>query len=260
MRTEFDSQSELRVQLTHEGVSVVDQGIYVIIDGSGSMSGVKHDVTKGINEFIKEQQDDIKGINEVVQFSLTVFDTNVTEVYIKEDMSLVQPVTVKQTWLGGGTALLDAMGKTLANAELDGALRNIVVIYTDGEENSSYEYSADQIRDMVERLDKTGRWQFVYLGAEFEDFKTDTAYASLSAVADSMNTSKGNVDQTWAAVSNTTRYHRHADANQYNTIKSRGGLIATAAADAGVDWDAVDEAVQKATKELEKTSVTEPGE
>lgn len=220
---------------------MVDQGIYVIIDGSGSMSGVKHDVVKGINDFIKEQQDDVKGTNDVVRFSLTAFDTNVMEVYVNEDIAHVNPVTVKDVFLGGGTALLDAIGRTLTTAEDDAALRNIVVIYTDGEENSSTEFSHDQISDLIKRLSDTGNWQFIYLGAEFADFQKEAAYATMAAAAggkfSSINTSKSNVGGTWAAVTNTANYHRKATADQYATLRSGDrNIIDAAIEDDNVDW------------------------
>lgn len=235
---------------------MVDQGIYVIIDGSGSMSWIKHDVVKGINEFIKEQQDEVQASGDTVQFSLVTFDSNVQEVYIKEDISLVKPVSTKDTFLGGGTALLDAVGRTLTTAEDDAALRNIVVIYTDGSENASYEFSKDQIRELFERLDKAGNWQFIFLGAEFEDFAEDAAgYGVMAGAAggkfSSMNTSKGQVTNTWAAVSATTNYHRNASVAQYDTLRSGERDIASASKqDAGVDWDNLDE--------LTPTQVTEP--
>lgn len=226
---------------------MVDQGIYVIIDGSGSMSGIKNDVVTGINEFIAEQQQLVAGTNDVVRFSLTAFDTNVMEIFVKEDLNLVNPVSTQETFLGGGTALLDAVGRTLTKAEEDAAVRNIVVIYTDGGENSSREFTKDQIRELFERLDKAGNWQFIFLGAEFEDFAEDAAGFGVMAGAaggkfSSMNTSKGNVAGTWATVSATTNYHRNATAAQYDTLRSGERDVAVAAAqDAGVDWDTVDE-------------------
>lgn len=225
---------------------MVDQGIYVIIDGSGSMSGVKNDVVQGINEFIKEQQADVKGTNDVVQFSLTTFDSNVMEVYVKETLELVKPLTVKDTFLGGGTALLDAVGRTLTNAEEDGAARNLVVIYTDGQENQSREFTRDDIEKLIQKLNDAGNWQFIYLGAEFADFQNEAAFASMAAAGagkfSSFNTSKANVGGTWATVTQTANYHRNATESQYSTLRSGERDIAAAATqDAGVDWDSVKE-------------------
>lgn len=225
---------------------MVDQAIYVIIDGSGSMSGVKYDVVDGINEFIKEQQDDVKGTNDVVHFSLTTFDSQVMEVYINEEISLVAPVTVKDTFMGGGTALLDAIGRTLTKAEDEQAARNIVVIYTDGQENQSREFTHAQVSELIEKLTDTGNWQFIYLGAEFADFHKEAAFGTLvgsaGASLSSLNTGKGAqaVRGTWQNVSATTNYHRHADQATYGTFNTEG-VVAAAAASGIADWDAVDE-------------------
>lgn len=225
---------------------MVDQGIYVIIDGSGSMSNVKQEVVKGINDFIKEQQKDVKGTTDVVQFSLTSFDSQVQEVYVKEDIALVKPVSTKQTFLGGGTALLDAIGRTLTKAEDDAAARNIVVIYTDGEENASKEFTLEQIEKLVESLSDTGNWQFIYLGAEFADFAASGGvFAGVAASAggslSGLNTSKANVGGSWSAVTQTANYHRHSDPATYASINTRGGLVTSSKEDADIDWDAVDE-------------------
>jgi hypothetical protein len=215
------------------------------------MSDVKKEVVKGINDFIKEQQDDVKGTSDVVVFSLTSFDTNVQEIFVKEDISLVKPVNVKQTFLGGGTALFDAIGRTLTKAEDDAALRNIVVIYTDGEENSSKEFTKDQIEELVEKLSDTGNWQFIYLGAEFADFQEDSAFIAVAAGGGGsfagINTAKSNVAGTWANVTQTANYHRNANDAQYGTINTRGGLINASKQDVDLDWDSVEEPVKTPT-------------
>ncbi len=223
---------------------MVDLGIYVIIDGSGSMSGVKHDVVKGINEFIKEQQDDLASTNDTVHFSLTAFDGNVSQVYIKEDLDLVAPVTVKDTFLGGGTALLDAIGRTLTKAEDDAGYRNLVVIYTDGEENQSREFTKDQIEELVTKLTDTGNWQFIYLGAEFADFHKEGAQAAMAGAAaggtySSLNTGKQHTNSVFKNLSKGASYYRSATMDTAADIQARG--IVASSADAGVDWDAVEE-------------------
>jgi len=221
---------------------MADQNIYVIIDGSGSMAGVKQDVVAGINEFIKEQQDDIATSGASVVFSLTAFDSQVMEVYDGEDMTLVNPVTVNDTYLGGGTALLDAIGRTLTNAEDKAAPRNIVVVYTDGQENQSREFKHEDIAKLIEKLEATGKWQFIYLGAEFGDFRKDAAYGTLRASTggrmSAVNTSKRAVNQTFSALTQTANMHRNVvDADYANMTADVVGY----AKEQGVDWDAAEE-------------------
>lgn len=232
---------------------MADQNIYLIIDGSGSMSGVKHDVVKGINEFIKEQQDDVAATGDDVLFSLTTFDNNVMEVYSAEDLNLVNPVTLQQTYLGGGTALLDAIGRTLTNAEDVAAPRNIVVIYTDGHENQSHEFTHDQIAKLIEKLEGTGAWQFIYLGAEFGDFQKDAAFGTLRAAgkrhSHSINTSKDNVSGTFAAVATASNYLRGASTEDYNAVADDKLFSPLTLSKMGVDLSDV---------EVAPTNVTEP--
>lgn len=215
---------------------MVDSRIFLVLDGSGSMSGVKKEVVKGTNELIEEQQAEAAASGETIQFSLTSFDTQVNPVYIGEEISLVKPVTVKDTFLGGGTALYDAVGKTLSEAEQDPAPRNLVVIYTDGHENASSEYTKDQIRDLIKDLEGTGRWQFMYLGAEFEDFAKE---AGAIGILSTTNTSKAGVTDTFRNVSQTYNWTKTLDDEQYRTVASTG--VISASADAGVQWDAVEE-------------------
>lgn len=233
---------------------MADANIYVIIDGSGSMHDVRHDVVKGINEFIKEQQDDAQSQGDDVKFWLTTFDTTINDVYSAEDLELVKPLSINDTYLGGGTALLDAIGKTLTNAEDEAALRNIVVIYTDGQERDSREFTRDQIGDLLKKLTDTGDWQVVYLGAEFGDFAKDRAqYAMATSTAtgtySAMNTSKMNSPLVLSNVSKTVTHYRNANEEQLANIKAQG-VVAAATADAAVDWDAV--------KDEPKTKVKEP--
>lgn len=229
---------------------MADQNIYVIIDGSGSMRDVKNDVVTGINEYIKEQQDDVKVTGDDVLFSLTTFDSQVLEIYENEDLLLVTPLAVAQTFLGGGTALLDAIGKTLTNAEDNAAPRNLVVIYTDGEENSSREFKTDDIAKLIEKLEASGKWQFVYLGAEFGDFRDDKAFRTVSASSgssmSSVNTSKASVGQTFKNLSDTSTLYRSATDKDISHVADAGGLVAYASA-SGIDWEAVDEDKTKPT-------------
>lgn len=231
-----------------------DLGIYVILDGSGSMGDVKKEVVTGINEFIDEQKAESKAANDVTEFTLTSFDTNINEVYVREDVDFVNHVSIKDTFLGGGTALLDAIGRTLTSAEDDAALRNIVVIYTDGEENSSREYTKDQIEELIKRLDETGRWQFIYLGAEFAAFETAADYGSAAMASAgtyaSLNTSKQKVNSTFKNLSTHTNYTRSSSAADYGSMMDSGDVLASSAAATGVNWDdAVD---------LKPTQVVEP--
>jgi hypothetical protein len=201
------------------------------------MLGVKNEVVKGTNELIKEQQAEAAASGDPTYLTITTFDTKVVPVYIGEEISLVNPVSLKDTFLGGGTALLDAVGKTLVEAKTQAASRNTVVIYTDGRENASHEYDKDQIRDLIKELEDTGRWQFIFLGAEFEDFAEE---AAVIGVTSTINTSKQNVTGTFRSISAAHSYTKTLSDQEYGQVTNSGGLL-SASAKAGVDWEAVEE-------------------
>src|SRR5215212_5493369 len=89
--------------------------VFFILDGSGSMSGVQDDVVGGVNTFIEEQQKE----NPDGVFSLTVFDTNIKKHVVAKPIKKVSKVDRKVTLMGGMTALLDAVGKTVSEVEND---------------------------------------------------------------------------------------------------------------------------------------------
>ena len=78
----------------------------------------------------------------------------------------------------GSTALLDAVGKTIKLMEKKAKGKVLFAITTDGYENSSREYTKEQIKEMI-----TGRsdWEFMYIGADVD------SYAEASAIGISAN-------------------------------------------------------------------------
>lgn len=133
----------------------------VILDRSGSMETCRDDTIGGFNAFLREQQ------AEGGTLSLIQFDHEYQVVYPATPIGAVQPLTTQTFVPRGGTALLDAIGKTIKDIA-DGT-KPTVVILTDGQENSSKEYTKAHIKDLIEQKTKDG-WTFVYLGANQDAF------------------------------------------------------------------------------------------
>ena len=74
---------------------------------------------------------------------------------------------------GGGTPLYDAIGKGISktNAQIEDGDHVLVTIITDGEENSSEEWSLKMIRTMIEKLKKQN-WTFTLIGTDNLDVET----------------------------------------------------------------------------------------
>ena len=147
--------------------------VVFIIDSSGSMMGSEKDVIGGFKKTIEEQKA-VKDGDCVV--SLYEFDSTVKKVYLGkklEDVGEFQYNVGGMTRLydGIGTAV-DEVGKWLSDMkEEDRPSKNIVVIITDGGENSSTEYRLKDIKDRIKTQENVYNWSFVYLGNDLSDAK-----------------------------------------------------------------------------------------
>lgn len=144
--------------------------IVFVIDKSSSMGCVWQPTINGFNEFLDEQKkikDDEANIS-VVQFS-TDYDVTHNAVPIQDVQHLNQ-----QTYRPEGmTAMLDAIGQAISKTgrrftkmeENERPSKVIFVIITDGQENSSKEFTYEQIKSMIEEQTNKYGWKFVFLGA-----------------------------------------------------------------------------------------------
>ncbi len=143
--------------------------ITIVLDRSGSMSNVATDTIGGFNTFLDSQ----KKTPGTATFTLHQFDGKFETVVNAEDIQKVQDLTSKTFVPRGMTALLDAIGRSVTDAgarleklpEGERPAKVIFVILTDGYENSSREFTREQIFKMVEHQKEKYSWEFVYLGA-----------------------------------------------------------------------------------------------
>jgi hypothetical protein len=90
----------------------------------------------------------------------------------------------------GGTPLLDAIGRTVEKIKEfhkddlgDDNLKIIVTVFTDGEENSSFEYDKDAIKKMITHLQSDGKWTFTFVGCgSIEDVEATSGGLGISAL------------------------------------------------------------------------------
>lgn len=151
--------------------------IIVVLDRSGSMSAIVDDMKGGFDTLIAEQKD-VPGRCDV---SLYQFDDRYEAVYESLDIKDVPNLELVPR---GMTALFDAVGKTInSHSEKLSKVRNkpqvLFVIITDGQNNSSKEYSAEQIKKLITEKSEDG-WQFVYLGSDEKGFE-DAANMGIAA-------------------------------------------------------------------------------
>ena len=110
-----------------------------------------------------------------INFTLVQFDTVVETVYEAVPIKDIAGVSLVP---GGGTALLDAMGKTITSVgnrlssmkERDRPDLVMIAVVTDGEENSSRFYRREKIKEMVEHQASKYNWEFTLIGSNQDSF------------------------------------------------------------------------------------------
>ena len=142
-----------------------------ILDRSGSMAGLESDTIGGFNALIDKQKKE-----EGKAYVTTVlFDNQQKTVHDRIDLKEVSPMTDKEYYVGGSTALLDAVGDTVTHIEKvhkyirpeDVPAHTMIVITTDGMENSSRRWRAADVKRLVEKKKEDG-WEFLFLGANID--------------------------------------------------------------------------------------------
>ena len=147
-----------------------------ILDRSGSMFGLEADTIGGFNSMIAKQR---REEGEAL-VSTVLFNGTTTVLHDRVPLTRIEPMTERQYQVGGCTALLDAIGGAIHHIgnvhkyarEEDRPEHTLFVITTDGLENASHSYSADQVRRMIRRQRENYGWEFIFLGANIDAVET----------------------------------------------------------------------------------------
>ena len=151
-----------------------------LLDKSGSMAGLESDTIGGYNALLAKQG----AIEEPCLITTVLFDNRYQLLHDRIDIRAVSPLTDEDYQVGGTTALLDALGRTLDKLiSIQKRTRDdyradqvIFAIITDGLENSSRNYSPARIKAMVEKQEEAYAWEFIFLGANMDTIVTAGAY------------------------------------------------------------------------------------
>ena len=143
-----------------------------ILDRSGSMAGLEKDTIGGFNSLIEKQRKE-PGTAVV---STVLFDNESEVIHDRLPLESIPPMTDKEYYVRGCTALLDAVGGTIhhignvhkyARRE-DVPDKTLFVITTDGMENASRRYDYERVRKMIQRQKERYGWEFIFLGANID--------------------------------------------------------------------------------------------
>ena len=150
--------------------------LVMILDRSGSMGGLEKDTIGGYNSMLEKQR---KEEGEVL-VSTVLFDHETEVLHDRVPLEKVAPITEKEYYVRGCTALLDAMGGAIHHIgnvhkyarEEDRPEKTIFIITTDGMENASTRYTYEKVKRMVEHEKEKYGWEFLFLGANIDAIGT----------------------------------------------------------------------------------------
>lgn len=186
--------------------------IVFILDRSGSMSSLVEDTIGGFNTFIENQKKE-KG---EALLTTVLFDHDYELLHDGLNLQSVKPLTNKEYYPRGTTALLDAVGRTINTIgdrlnntpEEEKPSKVIFVITTDGQENSSKEFTRSQIKDMVKHQTEKYDWQFIFLGANIDAVSTAEGFGISGQFASNYTANTMGTRSVYETMSNVVADYR----------------------------------------------------
>lgn len=205
-----------------------------ILDKSGSMCGLEADTVGGFNSMLKKQ----KEVEGECLITTVLFNNYFELLHDRVDIKAVSPITEREYQVGGPTALLDAIGFAIQKvknahkntAEEYRAEKVLFVIITDGQENSSREYTAEHIRDMIRHQETHHGWEFIFLGANIDAAATARSIGISSEKAQDYLADSEGIKLNFCVMSDAIAFYRKTDTlpegwkdNIRNDFIRRGG-------------------------------------
>ena len=151
-----------------------------ILDRSGSMAGLESDTIGGFNSMIEKQ----RAQGGECYVSTILFDNTSEVLHDRMKLADVPKMTERDYFVRGCTALIDAIGCAIRHIASihkyarpeDVPEHTMFVITTDGYENASHIYSADEVRKMVKKEQEKFGWEFLFIGANIDAVETAKHY------------------------------------------------------------------------------------
>lgn len=197
----------------------------VVVDRSGSMSGYEQDMIGGLNSLFEEQSKQEGACLVDYSWFDVEYETLFEDKYAGQASARLQP--------RGATALLDAIGRAVTEfgeklAALDEDARPehvILVVVTDGYENSSTEWTRDQVKELLERQQNEWNWTVLFLGANMDAVAEGATFGTKSG--NSLTYAQGNENIAFAAASaavsqtrTTGTFRGYSDSDRDAAVKS----------------------------------------
>lgn len=190
-----------------------------ILDRSGSMSHLTDDTIGGYNSLIEKQKEE----DGEAYITTVLFDDEYELLHDHIDIKEIQPITRKDYYARGCTALLDAIGKTINSVgtrlsetpEEERPEKVIFVITTDGYENASVEFTKSKVKEMIEHQQSKYSWMFMFLGANMDAVSEAASFGIASSHAHTYTASAQGTSSVYNSVSATLDCLRSVAVDDY---------------------------------------------
>ena len=187
-----------------------------ILDRSGSMAGLEADTIGGFNAMIEKQ----KREEGQALVSTVLFDNENEVIHDRVDIQRIAPMTDRDYYVRGCTALLDAVGGAIHHIgnvhkyarEEDRPEKTLFVITTDGMENASRRYSYEKVKEMITRQKEQYGWDFLFLGANIDAAKEAARFGIGADRAADYHADSQGTGVIYEAVSEAVSYVRSCQA------------------------------------------------
>lgn len=195
---------------------------WLVLDRSGSMESVRDVTISAYNEYLQTLKTQATECE--LHIGLTLF-ADQPVVGLRVPVGQMVPLTQSSYRPDGCTALYDAIGASIQRLEQEAAVLGgpdsvpiILCIQTDGNENSSREFTQQRIFQMIAERKARGNWTFVFLGAD-QDAYAASASMGLSG-ANTISYGSADTGKTVRGLGKTTANYLNSSKRSTEDFKS----------------------------------------
>jgi len=178
-----------------------------VLDRSGSMNNIKNEAIGGFNAFVDGQ----KKVPGEADITLVIFDNIIETIHSRVGLNHVPVLTEEVYTPRGMTALYDAIGVTITKCleeKVSDDTKTILAILTDGEENSSKEFSGSTVASLISKVEKEHNWEVLFLGANIDVQKMATTLNIQGGKFASFTASAKGMADTYSALNSAATTYR----------------------------------------------------
>jgi uncharacterized protein YegL len=187
------------------------------------MQSIIDEVRGSINHFLAEQRKDADKSDTV---TVCTFDNLIDYPIEDAALSTVRDLTIEEYYARGSTSLYDAVGMTVAKLQAvkKKSDKVILVIATDGHENTSREYNHETFKALMKRVDKRKAWTVIYLAANQDAIAVGSSMGIAANSSFTLSGSPGSYNTAYNIASSTTSTLRSSADTRIKNVTHTAGV------------------------------------